>query len=139
VCQKSINLSFPSQDGKHLDVTRLNHSKNFVKPLDKTKEIWYNIITKEREVHTMTQTYTMILRSCESRPSMEVKLPEVSRDRIEKAISKAIMAFRSVEVFADETGEIIFSYYMDFDFFSPIYNHGEMVDILCHICYDENY
>ena len=87
----------------------------------------------------MTQTYTMILRSCESRPSIEVKLPEVSRDRIEKAISKAIMAFRSVEVFADETGEVIFSYYMDFDFFSPIYNHGEMVDILCHICYDENY
>ena len=87
----------------------------------------------------MTQTYTMKLRSCESHPSMEVELPNVSRDRMAKAIDKAIMAFRSVEVFADETGEVIFSYYMDFDFFSPFYNHGEMVDILCHICYDENY
>jgi hypothetical protein len=87
----------------------------------------------------MTQTYTMKLRSCESRPSVEVELPKVPRDRMDKAIDKAIMAFRSVEVFADETGEIIFSYYMDSDFFSPFYNHGEMVDILCHICYDENY
>lgn len=87
----------------------------------------------------MNQTYTIKLRSCESRPSMEVELPKVPRDRMAKAIDKAIMAFRSVEVFADETGEIIFSYYMDFDFFCPFYNHGEMVDILCHICYDENY
>ena len=87
----------------------------------------------------MNQTYTIKLRSCESRPSMEVELPNVPRDRMVKAIDKAIMAFRSVEVFADETGEVIFSYYMDFDFFTPFYNHGEMVDILCHICYDENY
>lgn len=87
----------------------------------------------------MNQTYTIKLRSCESRPSMEVELPKVPRDRMAKAIDKAIMAFRSVEVFADETGEVIFSYYMDFDFFTPFYNHGEMVDILCHICYDENY
>ena len=87
----------------------------------------------------MNQTYTIKLCSCESRPSMEVELPKVPRDRMAKAIDKAIMAFRSVEVFADETGEVIFSYYMDFDFFTPFYNHGEMVDILCHICYDENY
>lgn len=86
----------------------------------------------------MSQTYTMKLRSCESRPSMEVEFPEIPHDRIEKAFNKAIMAFRSVEVFADETGEVIFSYYMDFDFFSPFYNHGEMIDILCHICYDES-
>ena len=87
----------------------------------------------------MAQTYTIKLRSCESRPSMEVEFPNVPRDRMVKAMDKAIKAFRSVEVFAEETGEIIFSYYMDFDFFYPAFNHGEMVDILCHICYDENY
>lgn len=86
----------------------------------------------------MIQTYTMKLRSCEFHPSMEVELPNISHDRIEKAINRAVMAFRSVEVTADETGEIIFSYYKDFNFFYPSFNHGEMVDILCHICYDEN-
>ena len=87
----------------------------------------------------MKQTYTMKLRSCESRPSIEVELPNIPHDRISKAMDKAIKAFRSVEILADETGEVMFSYYMDFDFFLPCFNHGEMIDILCHICYDENY
>lgn len=87
----------------------------------------------------MKQTYTMKLRSCESRPSVEVTLPNIPHDRLQKAMDKAIMAFRWVEVLAEETGEVMFSYYKDFELFVPIYNHGEMIDILCHICYDENY
>ena len=86
----------------------------------------------------MTQTYTMKLRSCTACPSVEVEFPDIPRNHIEEAIDIAIKAFRSVEVFADETGEVIFSYYKDFNFFSPLYNHGEMIDILCRICYDKN-
>ena len=86
----------------------------------------------------MTQTYTMKLRSCETRPAIEVEFPNIARDRIEQAITEATLAFRSVEVVADETGEIIFSHYVDSDFFSLIQNHGEAIDVLRYICYNRN-
>lgn len=85
----------------------------------------------------MTQTYTIKLNSCESKPCVSAELKEVPHDRLQNAMGMAIKAFRSVEITAEETGEVIFSYYVDYDWHSPIFNYGEMIDILCHICYDE--
>lgn len=85
----------------------------------------------------MAQTYTIKLNSCESKPCVSAELKEVPHDRLQKAIDMATKAFRSVEVTAEETGEIIFSYYVDYDWHLVLFNYGEMIDILCHICYDE--
>ena len=85
----------------------------------------------------MTQTYTIKLNSCESKPCVSTEFKEVPHDRLQSAMGMAIKAFRSVEITAEETGEVIFSYYVDYDWHSPIFNYGEMIDMLCHICYDE--
>lgn len=85
----------------------------------------------------MKQTYTIKLNSCESKPCVSAELKEIPHDRLRSVMTMAIKAFRSVEVTAEETGEIIFSHYVDFDWHLPIYNYGEMIDMLCHICYDE--
>lgn len=85
----------------------------------------------------MKQTYTIKLNSCESKPCVSAELKEVPHDRLQRAMEEAIKAFRSVEVTAEETGEIIFNYYVDYDWHLPIFNYGEMIDMLCHICYDE--
>lgn len=85
----------------------------------------------------MNHTYTIKLDSCETTPCINAKLKEVPHNRLQKAMEMAIKAFRSVEVTAEETGEIIFSYYVDCDWHSPIFSYGEMIDMLCHICYDE--
>lgn len=85
----------------------------------------------------MEQTYTIKFDSCESKPCVGVEFKEVPHDRLQKAMEMAIKAFRSVEVFADKTGEVIFNYYVDCDWFLPVFNYGEMIDMLCHICYDE--
>ena len=85
----------------------------------------------------MTQTYTMKLDSFEVKPGIECVFREIPEDRLQKAMEMAIKAFRSVEVTAEETGEIIFKFYMDSDWHLIIFNYGEMIDMLCHICYDE--
>jgi hypothetical protein len=85
----------------------------------------------------MEQTYTIKLDSCESKPCVSAELKEVPHNRLQEAMEMAIKAFRSVEVTAEETGETIFSYYVDCDWHLPIYNYGEMIDMLSHICYDE--
>lgn len=85
----------------------------------------------------MAQTYTIKLDSCESKPGIESVFRGVPKERLTKAMEMAIKAFRSVEVTAEETGEIIFSYYIDYDWYLPIFNYGEMIDMLSHICYDE--
>jgi hypothetical protein len=85
----------------------------------------------------MEQTYRIELDSCESKPCIKATFENVPKDRLEKAMEAAIKAFRRVEVTAEGTGEIIFSYYKDFDWHFPTFNYGEIIDALCHICYDK--
>ena len=67
----------------------------------------------------MEQTYTIKLDSCESKPSIIMELKQVPQNRLQRAMDFAIKAFRQVEVNAEETGEVIFNYYKDFEWFSP--------------------
>ena len=83
----------------------------------------------------MTQTYTMRIRTGESPMAIESEFGNIPHEKITKAMSMAILAFRSVEVTASETGEIIFSFYKDYNFFTPVYGYGEMLSMLCGICY----
>ena len=85
----------------------------------------------------MEQTYTIKLDSCESTPCIRAEFTGVPQYRLWKAIEGATKAFRSVEVTAEETGEVIFNYYVDHDWHLPDFNYGEMIDMLCHVCYDE--
>lgn len=85
----------------------------------------------------MAQTYTMKLDSCEGNPGIECVFHKIPKERLQKAMEMAIKAFRSVEVVAEETGEIIFNFYMDRDWHLIVFNYGEMIDMLSHICYDE--
>ena len=85
----------------------------------------------------MNQTYTMKLDSCEIKPNIECAFYKIPEDSLQKAMEMAIKAFRSVEVIAEETGEIIFKYYMDCDYYTATFDYGEMIDMLSHICYDK--
>lgn len=85
----------------------------------------------------MAQTYTMKLDSCEGKPGIECVFHNIPEDKIRKVMEMAVKAFRSVEITAEETGEIIFSYYMDCEWHKVVFNYGEMIDILSHICYDK--
>ena len=85
----------------------------------------------------MEQTYTIKLDSCENRPSIIMELKQVPQNRLQRAMDFAIKAFRQIEVNAEATGEVIFNYYKDFEWFSPAFNYGEAIDMLCHICYDK--
>ena len=86
----------------------------------------------------MAQTYTMKLNSFANKPEVTVTLPNIPENKIRWAMDLATQAYRSVEVIADETGELIFSYYMDSSFQDNVLNYGEMIDILCARCYDED-
>ena len=76
------------------------------------------------------QTYTLILNSMEAN-SIQATLSGLPENKIEKAMEMAKLAFRSVEVTDDLTGEVIFTFYKDSKFFYPVYSHGEMLNILC--------
>lgn len=83
----------------------------------------------------MTQTYTIKLDSCESKPDIKVEFNHVPENRLNTAMNRATAAFRSVLVTAEETGEIILNYYKDARWDTPFFNYGEMIDQLCYICY----
>ena len=83
----------------------------------------------------MAQTYTMKLDSCEGKPGIECVFHQIPENRLQKAMEMAIKAFRSVEATAEETGEIIFNFYMDSDWHLIIFNYGEMIDMLSQCFY----
>lgn len=81
-------------------------------------------------------TYKLTVDNCCSAPSIKATFDGVPHDRIQRAFDFAKKAFRQVDATAEETGEIILSYYADEDWFWPAMNCGEALDILSHICYD---
>ena len=81
-------------------------------------------------------TYKLTVDNCCSAPSIKAIFDGVPHDRIQRAFDFAKKAFRQVDATAEETGEIILSYYADEDWFWPAMNCGEALDILSHICYD---
>ena len=86
----------------------------------------------------MAQTYTMRLNSFTNKPDVAVTLPNIPEDKIRWAMDMATQAYRGVEVVADETGEVIFNYYVDIEFHNNVLTHGEMIDILCAKCYNQD-
>ena len=81
-------------------------------------------------------TYKLIIESCHSCPSVYATFEHIPASRLRRAFDFAIRTFRQVEVFAEETGEVIFNHYVDMDWFEPVYNEGEALDILVSICYN---
>ena len=84
-------------------------------------------------------TYKLIVDNCDATPHINATFDKVPSNRIQRAVDFAHKAFRHVEATAEETGEIIFTRYTDGDWFYPAYNCGEALDILSHMCYDEEW
>ena len=87
----------------------------------------------------MEFTYLITLHSCESKPSLTAQFNEVPKERVQRAIDFAGGAFRDVEITCEQTGEVIYNSYKDADWFNPTCDYGMAIDILCHICYDEEF
>ena len=84
-------------------------------------------------------TYKLVVDNYENTPHINATFDNVPKDRLLRAVDFAHKAFRNVEATAEETGEIIFTRYTDSEWFCPAYNCGEALDILSHICYDEEW
>ena len=83
----------------------------------------------------MKDTYTLAIDSCESRPQIDVRFKNIKREHIEEAARIASTVFRQVEVTNEETGEVIFSLYVDCDWFNPTTTYGEAIDAINRLCY----
>ena len=84
-------------------------------------------------------TYKLIVDNYSCKPSIQATFDKVPSDRIQRAVDFAAKAFRDVKATSEITGEVILSHYADGDWFYPAYNCGEALDILSHICYDEEW
>lgn len=87
----------------------------------------------------MEFTYCMTVKNCEIKPKVESEFSEIPQERVNRAAEFAARNFRDVEIICEQTGEVIFRFYMASDFFVVVYNHGEALDILSQICYNPNY
>lgn len=87
----------------------------------------------------MQPTYTIKLNSCESRPAIKAEFREVPQDKLQRAMDFAMRTFREVEITADQTGEIILNFYKDCEWFHPVYNYGDAIDVLSNICYNPEF
>lgn len=86
----------------------------------------------------MNDTYTLAVNSCESRPDIEARFKNIKREHIEEATRIAATAFRQIEVTNEETGEVIFSMYIDCDWFNPSRHYGTAIDAINLLCYGED-
>lgn len=86
----------------------------------------------------MNDTYTLAIDSCESRPDIEVRFKNIKREHIEEATRIASTAFRQVEATNEETGEVIFSLYVDGNWFNPSRSYGKAIDAINLLCYGED-
>ena len=85
----------------------------------------------------MTGTFTLTVDSCESRPQIDIRFKNIKSEHIEEAARIASAAFRQIEVTNEETGEVVFSLYIDCDWFNPTANYGEAIDAVNRLCYKE--
>ena len=86
----------------------------------------------------MKDTFTLAVDSCESRPQIDVRFKNIKHEHIEEAARIASAAFRQVEVTNEETGEIVFSLYVDCDWFNPSRTYGKTIDAINLLCYGED-
>ena len=75
-------------------------------------------------------TYTVNLKTCDSLPSIECSIPNVPKSKVGRIVAVAQLAYRSVEVVCEQTGEIAITIYSNDDFFNPVYNYGETIDTI---------
>jgi hypothetical protein len=81
-------------------------------------------------------TYELTINSCNSQPSIKATFEHIPASRLRRAFEFAIRTFRQVDATDEETGQVIFSHYVDADWHESVYNEGEALDILVSICYN---
>lgn len=80
----------------------------------------------------MKYTYTITAKSCEN-PNITIEYAKLCEECVTECISELELAFRSVEVLCEQTGEIVYSHYVGVDWFNPLPTYGEAIDEVCDI------
>lgn len=77
-----------------------------------------------------TCTYTVTADTCCSAPKIIFSHEGIHGDLILTTVNCLRRAFRKVEVINEQTGEVVFDYYIGDEFFEPVSDATEAIDMV---------